>query len=70
MFSSNFDKILIAASSNIVSYLDQKTAHEYCDYLLKLIKEGDEDKLLAEVDICRQKSKGLSAVAALFITFR
>ena len=65
MFKNNFDNILIAASSNIVSYLDRETAHEYCEYLLDLIKNGKEDKLLEEVDKCKQKSKGLSAVAAL-----
>ena len=62
---NSFDNILFAASSNIVSYMEQDTAHEYCSYLLDLIKSENISDILAEVDKCKLKSKGLSTIAVL-----
>ncbi len=65
VFNNDFSNILITASSNIVSYLETETAHEYFQYLLSLIKSGNIDSILDEVDKCNHKSKGLSTIASL-----
>ncbi len=67
VFNDNFEKTLIVASSNIVSYLEQDTAHQYCEYLLDIIKTGNHEKLIEEVDRCKLKSKGLSTIASLLL---
>ena len=65
LLGNNFDKILFAASSNIVSYMEHDSAHEYFNYLLDMIKSENISDILEEVDRCKLKSKGLSTVAVL-----
>ena len=65
LLGNNFDDILFAASSNIVSYMEHDSAHEYFNYLLDIIKSENNSEILEEVDRCKLKSKGLSAIAVL-----